>query len=200
MCNAQDTLIYSQKDASMFSNYYYLYPKTKTFEHKFSTDDMQIWYGYGTFTIKGNKIAFVFGESYDRHTQKRINQIYDTAKTSDTLQITFKDSASSPAFATLRYKDTFYYSDIESGNITIPKKIFEEDPNPSIAIYGFNKLELNNLAHLKEVEITMHDFFIRYHYESNFTRELIYKGNKLKSKDFYSTSRKRRVQFLLEKK
>ena len=48
ICKAQDSTIYNQKDASMFSNKYVFY-SNGTFKHFYLTDDGHVWYGQGNY-------------------------------------------------------------------------------------------------------------------------------------------------------
>jgi hypothetical protein len=56
---AQDTLNYRQKDASLFSNTYAFY-SNGTFEHFFRTDDFQTWYGRGHYKSFRNRYQLTF--------------------------------------------------------------------------------------------------------------------------------------------
>lgn len=56
---SQDSIIYSQKTAVMFSNEYVFFNNGR-FKHYYKTDDGQIWYGTGTFIDKGRKRILKF--------------------------------------------------------------------------------------------------------------------------------------------
>lgn len=126
LSHSQEKLDYSQKDACMFSNHYYLYPATNTFEHEFRTDDAQTWYGYGTYTIKGGKIILEFEDSNEKRKPE---------------------------------EDVFINPDGTESRWSYP-----------------------------------------IHYESNFTRVLKYNGTTITSPDYYYTSKKKKVKFILQKK
>lgn len=51
LSKAQDSTIYSQKDAILFSNKYIFY-SDGTFKHFHATDDGQVWYGHGEYFDK----------------------------------------------------------------------------------------------------------------------------------------------------
>jgi len=198
---AQDTLVYSQKKSSLFSNKYYLFTKSKTFEHKYRTDDGQIWYGKGKYIIKKSKIIFEFGDTErEIKIQNRISKIYDYSKTKDTLTIIIVDINNLEYLGNIKYKEKHFLSRFDDGIIKIPKTEFENEKNAEIEFYlqgSMIKIKLNDLKHLNLIEIKAKDIDENYHFESNFDRILKYKQNRIISKDYYSTSRKKKVIFEL---
>ncbi len=59
---AQDSLVYSQKDAQLFSNSYTFFPDG-TFKHFYLTDDGQVWYGKGNYFDDGKYRTLYFREA-----------------------------------------------------------------------------------------------------------------------------------------
>ena len=59
LTKAQDSTIYSQQDAAMFSNKYVFY-SDGTFKHFYTTDDGQVWYGKGNYFDKGKYRTLYF--------------------------------------------------------------------------------------------------------------------------------------------
>lgn len=200
--SAQDTLVYSQKNSVMFSNKYFLYPKLKTFEHKFRTDDGQLWYGKGKYEIKKGKLFLYFGDS-EKEIKKmnRISKIYNKSKKSDTLFVRFFDEKYKEPLGHIILNGKYFFPSYENRIVKIAKSEFNQDENPSIEVYiqGTTvKIELIKLSELSTIEISAYDIYGAYHFESNFDRMLKYSRDILTSDDFYHTTRKRRVKFILE--
>ena len=89
---AQETTIYRQANASLFSNNYTFIKKNKsdkfgTFIQFSRTDDMQYWYGEGIFT-ETNKKYFLTFDTTNNH--NRVETISSTGH-SDTLYIKWFD-------------------------------------------------------------------------------------------------------------
>jgi hypothetical protein len=59
---AQDSLVLFQEKASMFSNKYVFF-SNGTFRHEYLTDDLQMWYGTGTYLDKGMTRILQFGSA-----------------------------------------------------------------------------------------------------------------------------------------
>jgi len=59
---AQDSNVFMQRDASMFSNHYEFY-SNGTFKHFYSTDDFQVWYGAGNYFDNGKYRTLYFKEA-----------------------------------------------------------------------------------------------------------------------------------------
>jgi hypothetical protein len=200
--SAQDTLTFSQTNSSMFSNKYYLYPKSKTFEHKYMTDDLQIWYGKGKYEIIKGKLHLNFGDSEKNIKEvSKISKIYDKSNFSDTLKIQFYNKSNTPSLGIINYDDKNIYSD-DDGIITIPKNNFESENQQTIKTFILGSevnIELNNLKELNTINIFAYELFINYHFESNFKRVLDFKEDELFSSDYYYTTNKRKVIFELEK-
>jgi hypothetical protein len=62
LSKAQDSTIYYQKDAAMFSNKYIFY-SDGTFKHFYTTDDVQLWYGHGEYFDKGKYRTLYFKDA-----------------------------------------------------------------------------------------------------------------------------------------
>ncbi|MEM9051349.1 MAG: hypothetical protein AAGC47_04780 [Bacteroidota bacterium] len=56
---AQDSTLFIQSDAAMFSNEYVFY-SDGTFKHFYTTDDGQVWYGTGNYFEKGKYRTLCF--------------------------------------------------------------------------------------------------------------------------------------------
>lgn len=137
----QDTTIYLQENASMFSNNYIFIKKNKsdnfgTFIQYSGTDDMQYWYGEGVFTETNQKYFL----TYD--TTNNYNRIETVASTdhSDTLYIKWFDwRGEQQEWFSIRFQDTInhndiYQSDFIIGFVKIPKN---ELTNKHLALYPF---------------------------------------------------------------
>ncbi|MEW7280576.1 hypothetical protein ABW636_18465 [Aquimarina sp. 2201CG1-2-11] len=200
--SAQDTLVFSQQNSSMFSNKYFLYPKSKTFEHKFKTDDGQLWYGKGTYKINKGKLFLSFGDSEkDIKKENRIVKIYDQTKKTDTLIVKFIDKKQNPSSGHIKFKEEYFYSDFDSGTVKIPKNRFKKIDNPIVETFiqgSLINIELTKLSELKFLKITAYDIYSYYHFESNFERVLKFQNDKIISADFYNTVNKRKVKFVAE--
>ncbi|GAA4116431.1 hypothetical protein GCM10022393_17090 [Aquimarina addita] len=186
----------------MFSNKYLLYPKSKTFEHFFSTDDLQLWYGKGTFKIKKKNIHLSFNDS-EKGIKKnnRIDKIYNQSKKTDTLTVRFYDDKNNPPSGHIRYNEKYFYTDFDIGIIKISKDEFNGNESPVVETFIQGELVTIKLSELKKLEtltITAYDIYSYYHFESNFNRVLKFSKNQLKSADFYHTTNKRKVIFELE--
>ena len=198
---SQDTLIYSQKNSLMFSNKYLLFPKTKEFEHLFKTDDGQTWYGKGTYTIKKGKIILDFGDSEENiKSETQIEKIYDKSKVFDTLVVKFIDKKISKSMGHIKYNKKYYYSDFD-GQLKIPKSELKNDELPILETFiqgSIINIKLRDINELSTLIITAYDIYSYYHFESNFTRVLNFKNNKIKSDDFYGTTKKNAIFELLK--
>lgn len=62
LSRAQDSSIYSQKDAAMFSNKYIFF-SDGDFKHYYTTDDGQLWYGQGEYFDKGKYRTLYFRDA-----------------------------------------------------------------------------------------------------------------------------------------
>ncbi len=201
--SAQDTLVFSQENSSLFSNKYFLYPKSKTFEHKFKTDDGQIWYGKGTYEINKKKLILSFGDSEkDIKNENRVTKVYDRINKTDTLLVEIFDKKLNSSSGHIKFKEKYFYGDFENGTIKIPKSIFENTENPVVETFiqgSLVNIELTKIAELNVLKITAFDIYSYYHFESNFERVLTFNNDELKSDDFYNTTNKRKVKFIIEK-
>ena len=199
---AQDILVFSQENSSMFSNKYFLYPKSKNFEHKFKTDDGQLWYGKGTYQIKRKKLFLSFGDSEKKiKDENQITKIYDRLNKTDTLLVEIIDKKSNSASGHIKFKEKYFYGDFENGKVKIPKSIFEKAENPVVETFiqgSIVNIELTNITELSLLRITAFDIYSLYHFESNFERILTFCNDILKSDDFYNTTNKRKVKFIVE--
>ncbi|GAL82667.1 hypothetical protein JCM19274_2946 [Algibacter lectus] len=201
--SAQDTLVFSQENSSMFSNKYFLYPESKTFEHKFNTDDGQLWYGKGTYKIKKKKLFLSFGDSEKEiKDENRITKIYDPINKTDTLLVEIIDKKLNSASGHIKFKEEYFYGDFENGTVEIPKSKFENIENPIVETFiqgSLINIELTRISELSVLKITAFDIYNNYHFESNFERILTFSSDELKTKDFYNTTNKRKVKFIMEK-
>ncbi len=198
---AQDTLVYSQKNSVMFSNKYLLFPKTNKFEHVFKTDDGQTWFGKGTYTIKKNKIILNFGDSEENiKSETQIEKIYDKSNVFDTLVIKFIDKKISQSMGHIKYNEKYYYTDF-GGQLKIPKLELKNEEIPIVETFiqdSIINIELRDINELSTILITAYDIYSYYHFESNFTRVLNFKNNKIKSDDFYGTTKYKAIFELLK--
>lgn len=138
---AQDTTIYRQANASMFSNNYTFIKKNKsdkfgTFIQYSGTDDMQYWYGEGVFTETNQKYFLTFDTT---NNYNRIETVSSTGH-SDTLYIKWFDwRGEQQEWFSIRFQDTInhndiYQSDFIIGFVKIPKN---ELTNKHLALYPF---------------------------------------------------------------
>lgn len=125
---AQDTTIYRQANASMFSNNYTFIKKNQsdkfgTFIQYSGTDDMQYWYGEGVFTETNQKYFLTFDTTNNHN---RIETVASTGH-SDTLYIKWFDwRGVQQEWFSIRFSDTInhnniYHSDFIIGFVKIPK-------------------------------------------------------------------------------
>ena len=187
----------------MFSKKYFLYPKSETFEHKFKTDDGQLWYGKGTYKIKKGKFFLSFGDSEkDIKKENRITKIYDQVKKTNTLTVKFVDKKQNTPSGHIKFKEEYFYTDFDNGIIKIPKSRFKMNDNPIVETFiqgSLINIELTKLSELNSLKITAFDIYNYYHFESNFERVLKLHNNEIISADFYNTTNKRKVKFVAEK-
>ncbi len=138
---AQDTTIYRQANASMFSNNYTFIKKNKsdkfgTFIQYSRTDDMQYWYGEGKFTETNKKYFLTFD------TTNYYNRIETVASTdhSDTLFIKWFDwRGEQQEWFSIRFQDTInneniYHADFLIGFVKIQKN---ELTSKHLSLYPF---------------------------------------------------------------
>lgn len=201
--SAQDTLVFSQENSSLFSNKYFLYPKSKTFEHKFKTDDGQLWYGKGTYEIKKKKLILSFGDSEKGiKDDNKITKIYDRNNNTDTLLVEIFDKKLNSSSGHIKFKEKYFYGGFDNGIIKIPKSIFENIENPIVETFiqgSLVNIELTKITELNILKISAFDIYSYYHFESNFERILTFNNDELNSDDFYNTTNKRKVKFIIEK-
>jgi hypothetical protein len=125
----QDTTIYEQANASMFSNNYTFIKKTKsdtfgTFMQYSRTDDMQNWYGHGVFTESHKKYFLIFDTTNNHN---RMETVLSTGH-SDTLNIKWFDwSGEQQEWFSIQLADTTrnnirYQANFLNGSVKIPKK------------------------------------------------------------------------------
>lgn len=138
---AQETTIYRQANASLFSNNYTFIKKNKsdkfgTFIQFSRTDDMQYWYGEGIFTETNKKYFLTFD------TTNYYNHIETVASTgySDTLCIKWYDwRGEQQEWFSIRFADTInykniYHADFLIGFVKIPKN---ELTSKHLSLYSF---------------------------------------------------------------
>ena len=161
----QDTTIYSQESASMFSNNYTFIKKNKsdnfgTFIQYSGTDDMQHWYGRGVFT-ETNKKYFLTFDTTNNH--NRIETVSSTGH-SDTLYIKWFDwSGEQQEWFSIRFADTaknknIYRADFLIGFVKIPKKELRSK-NLSLYAFGSNRNIFDFLVadNIDEINIFVND-------------------------------------------
>lgn len=195
---AQNTIVFSQENSVLFSNKYILYPNLKTFEHKYSTDDGQLWYGKGTYNINGNKITFNFKNS-NNYNPVLINCYYNSKINSDSISIKFFDESKKNVISSFVKINYNVFNSAFDGIISIKKSVVKSNP---IKFYhnGIEQIiNVKNIENLDSIEILGCNLVGLVHYESNFTRILKYENNSIISKDFYNTTNKRKVYFKIEK-
>ena len=191
---AQDTLVYVQENSLMFTNEYFLYPNTKTFEHKYKTDDGQLWYGKGYYEIKKNKLFLNFEKNPNAiNKDSLIKKKYDAVK-KDSLTIIFLENRTEPSVGTIVHNKMEYHTNFD-GIIKISKKVFNNNDLIEVKYSELDKIQLNNIDELNT--ITIMNIFEDIHYESDFQRILKIRNDILISEDFYGTSRKKRVKFVI---
>lgn len=168
----QDTLIYIQANASMFSNTYTFIKKVNSdnfgrFKQFSKTDDMQYWYGEGTFIEENRKIILSYDTS--RH-QNRIETSFEVEH-SDTIYIKWFDWWGEPLkWVNVRYSDTtvndtIFQSDWKSGLIKIATKdiqhnklsLFAYTSNRKIVDFEINT-DINEVSIFANDTITIHTF------------------------------------------
>lgn len=201
--SAQDTLVFSQENSVMFSNEYFLYPQSKTFEHKFKTDDGQLWYGTGTYEIKKKKLFLSFGDSEKEILKDhQITKIYDCINNVDTLLVEIIDTKLNASSGHIKFKEKYFYGGFENELLKIPKSVFGNIENPIVQTFiqgSIVNIELKEISKMSVLKIVAFDIYSYYHFESNFDRVVYFNHNELKSEDFYNTTNKRKVKFLIEK-
>ncbi len=191
---AQDTLVYVQENSIMFSNQYFLYPNTKTFEHKYKTDDGQLWYGKGSYEIKKSKLFLNFEKNLNEiNKDSLIKKKYDAVK-KDTLTIIFIENKTEPSVGTIVHNKMEYATNFD-GIIKISKKVFNKNDLIEVKYSELDKIELNNIDELNT--ITIMNIFEDIHYESDFQRILKIRKDVIISEDFYGTSKDENVKFIL---
>ncbi|MBK7442560.1 MAG: hypothetical protein IPI65_13705 [Bacteroidetes bacterium] len=138
---AQDTTIYRQANASMFSNNYTFIKKNQsdkfgTFIQYSGTDDMQYWYGEGVFTETNQKYFLTFDTTNNHN---RIETVASTGH-SDTLYIKWFDwRGVQQEWFSIRFQDTIsnkniYHADFLIGFVKIPKN---ELTSKHLSLYPF---------------------------------------------------------------
>lgn len=162
---AQDTTIYRQANASLFSNNYTFIKKNKsdkfgTFIQFSRTDDMQYWYGEGIFTETNKKYFLTFD------TTNYYNHIETVASTghSDTLYIKWFDwRGEQHEWFSIRFADTInykniYHADFLIGFVKIPKN---ELTSKHLSLYSFggnrNVFDFSVSDSINEINIFVND-------------------------------------------
>lgn len=191
---AQDTLVYVQENSVMFTNEYFLYPNTKTFEHKYKTDDGQLWYGKGSYKIKKGELFLSFDRLPNEiNKDSLVKKEYNSVK-SDSLTVIFLENKIEPSVGSILHNNIEYTSNFD-GIIKIPKKRIKNNDLIEIKYSELDKIELNNIDELNS--ITIMNIFENIHYESGFQRILKIRKDILISEDFYGTSKNENVKFIL---
>lgn len=197
--NCQNSIVvYLQENSVLFSSEYRLDENNKTFEHIYSTDDGQVWYGKGEYFIRGNNIILNFKDSQMNGDSLRVKFKKDLSIKDNMIcirNIDFQRNKNTQSF--IKLKDKIYYSDF-NGDVLIDKKLFD-NKNENITFLIENRKELSislyNLDCINLLEIEGIGNLDNIHYESNFSRNLQFKNKFITSEDFYNTSIKKKVRF-----
>lgn len=128
----QDTVVYCQKSAFMFSDCYTFYKedvgdKNGNFIHEISTDDGQTWFGKGSFLERKKKFVLKYNPHYDTLS---VNIVIDSAVVSDSVLFIDKSLAqfSCYSYSPKKPEDAFfYYFDIYSNPTYKLKKEFSQE-------------------------------------------------------------------------
>ena len=180
----QDTTIYRQANASMFSNNYSFIKKNKsdnsgTFKQYSGTDDMQQWYGEGVFTETNKKYFLTFD------TTKNHNRIETASSTghSDTLYIKWFDwNGEQQEWFSIRFADTnknknTYRADFLTGFVKIPKN---DLTNKHLSLYAFgsnrNIFDFLVADNVDEINIFVNDLVIMHTFDKK--KETLKKNGK----------------------
>ncbi|WP_136667854.1 hypothetical protein [Flavobacterium sp. H122] len=194
----QNTATYAQDKSIMFSNRYILNFDAMTFEHIYMTDDGQIWMGKGTYIIKSNMIILKFENPSLQTSALDLKYLND--KSIDTNIFCLRNLS----IQRKGYLQSFVKTKL-NGIITTPDSegnIYIDATKNSDAKIEFLledkivfSLFIEDLKKFNLLEIDGFSFEKPIHYESNFIRVLKFKGDYLISKDYYNTSKKKKVRF-----
>ncbi len=180
----QDTTIYSQENASMFSNNYTFIRKNKsdsfgTFIQYSGTDDMQQWYGQGVFTETNKNYSLTFDTT---NNYNRIETVSSKGQ-SDTLYIKWFDwRGDQQEQFSIRFMDTannniIYDADILSGFVKIPKS---ELTSNSLSLYAFggnkNVFNFSIADSIDEINIFVSDLLFMHTFDKK--KETLKKNGK----------------------
>jgi hypothetical protein len=122
----QDTALYCQQNASMFSDCYTFYKASPTdkcgsFEHIAYTDDGQVWFGKGTFVEHRSRFSLKYAPPVIDTLAVFIS--IDSSKTSDSVLVINKSSRTpyySPSYV------VYYNSDILDSNLVVYAHIWDD--------------------------------------------------------------------------
>ena len=102
---AQDSVVVYQEKANLFSNNYVFFPN-KTFKHYFVTDDLQVWYGTGTYTDNRKIRTLRFGTPDS--TYKTILQVHYESNFERELKISGEKFISKDFYHTSKRKQVIF--------------------------------------------------------------------------------------------
>ena len=194
--SAQDIRVYSQEDALMFTNKYTLNFDQMSFEHIYKTDDGQVWYGSGTFSMKGNSLTLSFENSSERFNAQLLIEKHFSQSKSDTLVLSFIDNYYD-GFGQVEIDNKLYTANFD-GTIGIAKSSLNDNGEINIPHNGTRRIvDSCNDPFLKKVIIKGQIVFGRIHFESGFERILKIRSKTLIANDDHENSGKKSVRFKL---
>ena len=180
----QDTTVYRQANASMFSNNYTFIKKNKSdnsgiFIQYSGTDDMQYWYGQGVFT-ETNKKYFLTFDTTNNH--KRIETVSSTEH-SDTLYIKWFDlRGEQQEWFSIRFTDTtknknVYREDFLTGFVKVLKKDLTSK-HLSLNAFGSDRniFDFFVADNIDEINIFANDLMLMHTFDK--TKETLKKNGK----------------------
>lgn len=171
---SQDTTIYSQANARLFSNYYTFIKKNKsdksgTFTQYSGTDDLQYWYGEGVFIETKQKIYLTFDTANNRN---RIETVSNTGH-SDTLYINWFDWwGEQKEWFSIRFVDTIknkktYTADFMTGYIKIPKTDLIDKKLSLVFRGGENTFDFITADNIDEINLFVNDIRIMHTFDKS---------------------------------
>lgn len=201
----QDTTIYRQASASMFSNNYTFIKKKKsdisgTFFQYSGTDDMQYWYGQGVF-IETNKKYFLTFDTTNNH--NRVETFSSTGH-SDTVYFKWFDwFGVQQKWFSIRYTDTsknknIYPADPLSGFVKIPKSELKSK-RLSLFPFGSNRIIFDFFISENIDEISIYVSDLRFMHTHDKKKETLKKN----AKGFTTIgmwTKEKPTQFVVQKK
>ncbi len=161
---AQDTMRFRQKDASLFSNHYFFYPKG-TFKHYFKTDDLQTWYGKGKFRKGFSRYILKFDsviiERPQIKTVPKMNEgsvpvsFFELGSTSERIFLTNIDIRNNIDKATHRFEIDIFKPNANT-TFNIPNSFFKGITTIHVPASGYSLeeyVQINSIEVLQNKEI-----------------------------------------------